>query len=62
MAGAVAGGACADRFGRRRTITLASLPFLLGYFIIATAKFYPILLVGRFLTGIGVGLVSFVTP
>jgi hypothetical protein len=62
MCGAVAGGWTAERFGRCRTSMLASLLFLFGYLLIATAYSYSQLLFGRMLTGVGVGLVSFVTP
>mmetsp|Transcript_39297 Transcript_39297/g.65997 ORF Transcript_39297/g.65997 Transcript_39297/m.65997 type:complete len:514 (-) Transcript_39297:322-1863(-) len=62
MCGAVTGGWTAERFGRCRTSMLASLLFLFGYLLIATAYSYSQLLFGRMLTGVGVGLVSFVTP
>jgi len=62
MFGATIGGTLADRVGRANTLGLASLPFLIGYTLIGLADGYGMLLLGRLLTGIGVGVVSLTTP
>lgn len=55
-----------DRCGRRPSILVASFTFTIGAVImwVARATQYPfyMLLVGRFIVGLGVGLASMVTP
>eukprot|EP00899_Mesostigma_viride_P015340 jgi/Mesvir1/23807/Mv10620-RA.1 len=60
--GAAIGGHIADTFGRVKAIFTGSLPFTLGWLLVATAKEAPLLLVGRVATGVGVGIVSLAVP
>jgi len=53
--GAVAVGAVSDRFGRVKTLMVASVFFLFGALLMAAASNFPFLLLGRFVTGFGVG-------
>eukprot|EP00238_Polyblepharides_amylifera_P006996 CAMPEP_0196574592 /NCGR_PEP_ID=MMETSP1081-20130531/4285_1 /TAXON_ID=36882 /ORGANISM="Pyramimonas amylifera, Strain CCMP720" /LENGTH=511 /DNA_ID=CAMNT_0041892671 /DNA_START=118 /DNA_END=1653 /DNA_ORIENTATION=+ len=62
MVGAAAGGHLTDQYGRRTALTLAALPFLAGYMLMAVAPSYALLVCGRVLTGVGVGIVSLACP
>lgn len=62
MAGAVISGGVADRIGRRSTLLLAGLVFLVGSILSAITPNETILLVGRFIVGIGIGFSSVVAP
>ncbi len=60
--GGLIAGWLADKLGRKTTIILTSVPYLSGYFIILCAVlaehgiiFKVVLMVGRFLTGVGMG-------
>ena len=56
--GCVLAGIMIDRLGRRFTMrAVASLSFLSGYLIIALANSAALILLGRFITGVGVGAV-----
>eukprot|EP00755_Sulcionema_specki_P019296 Sspe_Gene.69077::Locus_40711_Transcript_1_3_Confidence_0.667_Length_1908::g.69077::m.69077 len=57
--GALFAGPLADQFGRRRTLAVCSVLYLVGTALMVLATGYYIMLVGRVLTGIGVGI-SFV--
>ncbi|XP_017798552.1 PREDICTED: facilitated trehalose transporter Tret1 isoform X1 [Habropoda laboriosa] len=56
--GSLIAGLCAEWFGRRSAIALASLPHAAGWLLIALAKDVPMLYVGRFIGGIGMGMVN----
>ena len=62
MVGALAAGAVADRVGRRRTILLAALLFVAGSLIEALAPDAYVLVVGRVVIGLGVGVASVAAP
>lgn len=62
IAGAAAAGWLADRIGRRRTLLLAGVIFILGALISALTPDETILLVGRFVVGLGIGFSSVVAP
>lgn len=62
LVGALFAGAAADRFGRKNILLLTACVFCVGTLIQATASSYVVLLGGRFLAGIGVGLSSVVSP
>lgn len=56
--GSLIAGLCAEWFGRRSAIALASLPHVAGWLLIALAKNLPLLYVGRFVSGIGMGMAN----
>jgi MFS transporter, SP family, galactose:H+ symporter len=60
--GASFGGALADRFGRRSLMLILALLFVVGSMICALASALLILVIGRTLLGICIGIVSFVAP
>ncbi len=66
LAGAAVGAAMAghlsDRAGRRRVILGAGLLFIAGALISAVAQGVIILLLGRFLVGLAIGVASMLTP
>ena len=55
-------GSVADRIGRRSTLLAAGLIFLVGAIVSALTPNETILLVGRFVVGIGIGFSSVVAP
>jgi sugar porter (SP) family MFS transporter len=59
---AAAAGSLSDRFGRRRVILGAGLLFIAGALLSAVAEGLTILLGGRFLVGLGIGIASMLTP
>lgn len=62
IGGAAAAGGLADRIGRRPTLLSAGLVFLVGAIVSALAPNDGVLLVGRFVVGIGIGFSSVVAP
>jgi sugar porter (SP) family MFS transporter len=62
IAGSAVAGTVADRIGRRPTLFVSGLVFLLGAVISALAPSENILLCGRFIVGIGIGFSSVVAP
>ena len=60
--GAAAAGQLSDRAGRRRVILGAGLLFIAGAVISAVAQGVTILLIGRLLVGIAIGVASMLTP
>ena len=73
MVGGIFGGPIAgyvaDRWGRKFGLILNSVPYLVGYFVILSAYlatngivFKTALMVGRFITGIGMGWTYTVVP
>lgn len=62
MAGAVSGGHLADRWGRKGALVAASACHAIGWIlIIVSTSLWP-LDIGRFLVGVGTGIVSFAVP
>ncbi|KEP47671.1 putative MFS sugar transporter [Rhizoctonia solani 123E] len=60
--GVLCTGQLADRFGRKHTILMAVVVFVIGV-IVQTAAFKPVsIFVGRFITGLGVGSLSMAVP
>jgi SP family galactose:H+ symporter-like MFS transporter len=60
--GAIAGGILADRFGRRRLIVLAGIIFTLSAIGTALAPTVSMLIAGRIIVGIAIGIASFTSP
>jgi sugar porter (SP) family MFS transporter len=59
---ALGGGRLSDRLGRRATLMLTSVIFILGALICAFAGSFQVLLVGRTVVGLGIGLASTTVP
>ncbi|KAI4380694.1 hypothetical protein MLD38_006857 [Melastoma candidum] len=62
LIGSLAAGWTSDRIGRRYTITLAALTFLVGAILMGLAPSFPVLMVGRVVAGIGVGYALTIAP
>jgi SP family galactose:H+ symporter-like MFS transporter len=62
LVGALFAGSLADKIGRKRTIALTSSLFIFGAAIISLSNSYEVLLLGRFISGIGVGIISLCAP
>ena len=60
--GAAAAGDLADRFGRRPIILVTALIFVLGSLVSAFATNLTVLLGGRLLVGLGIGVSSMLAP
>ena len=60
--GAAAAGTLSDRIGRRRVILYAALLFVVGALFSAVASEMILLIVGRFLVGLAIGVASMLTP
>lgn len=56
--GSLVAGLCAEWFGRRSAIALASLPHAAGWLLIALSTNVPMLYIGRFVSGIGMGMAN----
>ncbi|HWZ53814.1 MAG TPA: sugar porter family MFS transporter [Candidatus Acidoferrales bacterium] len=61
-AGALAGGRLADLFGRRRLLIVTAIIFALGAVLCAAATSVTILIAGRIIVGLGIGLSSGTVP
>lgn len=62
LVGGIAGGPLIEYFGRRLTIMGTAIPFFLGWMLIANALNVHMVLVGRALCGICVGVASLAFP
>ncbi|GAB4827886.1 hypothetical protein Ancab_034770 [Ancistrocladus abbreviatus] len=60
--GSFTGGSLADKFGRTKTFQLDAIPLAIGAFLCATAKSVQVMMVGRLLCGIGIGISSALVP
>ncbi len=60
--GAALGGALTNRFGRRKLIILAGIIFTLSAIGTALAPTVSLLIVGRIVSGLGIGVASFISP
>ena len=60
--GALFSGVLSSRFGRRRTILISAVNFIVGTLLCAFAPNAPMLMVARFILGIAVGVASFTAP
>ena len=62
LLGSAVGGRFADYFGRRKLLIVTALVFFVGTLETALAFSVPILIVGRIIVGIAIGVASFTTP
>ena len=60
--GAVIGGALTDRYGRRKMIILAGIIFTISAIGTAFSPSVAWLITGRVISGIGIGIASFISP
>lgn len=60
--GAAVGGWINDRFGRKKSILLADIVFFIGAIVMAIAPTPLVIIVGRILVGLGVGMASMTSP
>jgi MFS family permease len=60
--GALSGGKLADRFGRRYMLLVTSVIFILGALVCALCTSLGMLLVGRVIVGLGIGVPSTAVP
>jgi sugar porter (SP) family MFS transporter len=59
---AITGGTLSDRFGRRKMLLITSVVFIAGALVCAAAESIQILILGRVIVGMGIGLASSVVP
>ena len=60
--GALAGGELADRLGRKHAVLIAGVIFTMGSFVEALAPGTVVLVVGRLIVGLGVGMAAVAAP
>ena len=60
--GAAVAGTLSDRFGRKPVILVVAVIFFFGAILSAIATVMGVLLIGRVLVGIGIGVASMLTP
>ncbi|KAL9226531.1 hypothetical protein vseg_002334 [Gypsophila vaccaria] len=60
--GSFTGGSLADQFGRTKTFQLNAIPLAIGAYLCATAQTVQIMMIGRLLCGIGIGISSALVP
>jgi SP family galactose:H+ symporter-like MFS transporter len=60
--GAAVGGLLSDRFGRRKMIILSAIVFALGSAGTALTPSVSLLIAGRIVVGIAIGIASFISP
>ncbi|XP_026826777.1 facilitated trehalose transporter Tret1 isoform X2 [Ooceraea biroi] len=62
LIGGIIGGPCIEYIGRRNTIIATAFPFIASWFFISLAENVAMVLVGRALCGLGVGVASLALP
>ncbi|KAK9935889.1 hypothetical protein M0R45_012762 [Rubus argutus] len=60
--GAAIGGWMSDALGRRKSILCADFVFFIGAIVMAAAPFPWVIIIGRILVGLGVGMASMTSP
>lgn len=60
--GAMVAGPLADKFGRKVVILVVAVIFFAGAIISALATILSVLVIGRFMVGVGIGVASMLTP
>ena len=59
---AITGGSLSDRFGRRKMLLITSVVFIAGALVCAAAGSIEILIFGRVIVGMGIGLCQLCCP
>src|SRR5580658_5604136 len=62
MIGALVGGAVSDRIGRRATLVWAGIIFIVGSVVAPLSPNVTVLIVARFIIGLGIGFTSVTAP
>ncbi|CAK8531292.1 unnamed protein product [Lathyrus sativus] len=62
IVGAAFGGYMNDKMGRKKTILVADVVFMLGAIVMAIAPVPWVIIIGRILVGLGVGVASMTAP
>jgi len=60
--GSLIAGPSSDAIGRKPIILISDIIFIIGSFVMALAETIPVLMVGRVLVGLGVGIASMSVP
>ena len=60
--GAISSGRLADRYGRRTMLLCAAIMFGLGSVLTVYAANVNVIIIGRFIIGIAIGVSSYTTP
>lgn len=60
--GSLAAGPFSDIIGRKPILILSNILVVIGSLLACTSKFIMMLMIARFLTGIGIGMISLVLP
>ena len=60
--GAAFGGYMNDKMGRKKTILMADVVFIAGALVMAAAPAPWVIIIGRLLVGLGVGVASMTAP
>jgi SP family myo-inositol transporter-like MFS transporter 13 len=60
--GAIGAGPSSDHFGRKKTIMVADVVFFFGAVFMGIAPNVGVLIFGRFIVGLGVGIAAMVVP
>lgn len=60
--GSPLGGLCIEKLGRKTTVIASAVPMVVGWLFILIDEHVAMLLIGRILNGIGMGLVSVAVP
>jgi MFS transporter, SP family, galactose:H+ symporter len=62
LLGALIGGTLADKYGRKKTLLMTVAIFLIGTLLMTIAEGFSSLLIGRFVLGLAIGVVSLTAP
>lgn len=62
VVGCITTGRISDSFGRKKTLILISIPFILGYTLLALAENVGMMMVGRALLGVSCGAICVAGP
>lgn len=62
IVGAAVGGYINDRYGRKKSILLADMLFLIGAIVMAASVAPWMIIIGRIFVGLGVGMASMTAP